>query len=75
MSYSYRVCTESKVLKQDFNFNPCMSEAQKGYEIFMVGSWGNVLFITLAPLALAWLFAYLALWVARWILRGRQILN
>ena len=75
MGFTYRTCTESAALKNIYNFTPCMDEATKQFELFLEGSWGNVAFMAIVPIALGWLGAYFILWVTRWVLAGRENSN
>ena len=72
MGFVYRTCTEAAALKNNYDFNPCMDKATDDFKLFLEGSWGNVAFMALAPIALGWLTAFAILWVARWVLAGRR---
>jgi hypothetical protein len=52
-----------------------MSKAWADYQIVVAGSWGNVAFFAIAPVALAWLAAFIAIVVSRWVLAGRSVRN
>ena len=50
----------------------CGPGAQRVFETFLAGSWGNVLIGALGAIVIAWLCAYIACGVMRWILRGKE---
>ena len=67
---TYRVCTENKTLKQDFDFKSCLREVEKTSAIWLDGSWSNVAFISLAPIPLGWLVVYMLIRIYQWVKAG-----
>jgi hypothetical protein len=53
----------------------CGTETQAAYDSVMKGSWGNVAGLALFPALYGWILAYVALWVAKWVLAGRKSSN
>ncbi len=70
MNETYQTCIDLKKQHNDFNFGPCMDEAEKNYAIFVKDSWGNVAFTALAPIPIGWLLAYTVIGIFRWVRRG-----
>lgn len=72
MNLDYRLCTDAKAHKGDFNFHPCMKKASASRKLMMEGSGANALFMAIVPIIFGWLFTYLVIWIVRWVLRGRS---
>jgi hypothetical protein len=72
MSAMYRACSAVRASKGDFNFAPCMVQANEVFQNFLSGSWGNVAITALAPIIAGWLLVYLVILVVRWVLAGRS---
>ncbi len=70
MSFSYRVCTDAQSAKNNFDFDECSKKSQKDFDIWMVGSWGNVAVIALLPIPFFWLIIYGLIKMYRWIRVG-----
>jgi hypothetical protein len=67
--WSYKVCSDNKVAAQETDLSTCIAEQVKNRKIFMEGSWGNVVFYTLAPIPLAWF----AIFILRYIVRAQAV--
>ncbi len=50
----------------------CEVQAQRTRDAYRDGLWTEVAVRTFFPLALAWAAAFLAIWVTRWVLAGRE---
>ena len=72
MSFSYKVCTDTQALKNNFDFDECSKKSEKDFDIWMVGSWGNVAVIALAPIPILWLIIYGLIKIYRWIRVGES---
>jgi len=76
MNSSYQTCFDAHPPNADrAYYATCMSKAWADYQIVVAGSWGNVAFFAIAPVALAWLAAFIAIVVSRWVLAGRSVRN
>ena len=67
---TYKGCTAVLSEKHISDFSQCGLEFDKTFRIMLEGSWGNVAVVALLPIPFAWLLAYLAIWVLRWIRGG-----
>ena len=66
-SARYLACTEHQYsLTGDIHAELCFGQT------FIATTWGDTLFTALAPVPLAWIAAYVLLWIARWVMAGRQ---
>jgi hypothetical protein len=67
---SYDICldTESLHMQRDPHYvsGGCVEQAVGAYQISLRGSWGNVAFVALAPVPVAWAIVYFAFAAARW---------
>jgi hypothetical protein len=68
-AWAMRVCEETQGLKH-MDYTPCAAEFAKEFSLFLEGSWGGVVFVAIAPMALGWLGVYAAIGIVRWIKRG-----
>jgi hypothetical protein len=68
--WAMEVCQKVQTSKGSSDFSRCSDEFTKMFNVFAEGSWGNVAFVALAPIPIAWLFVYLIVWLTRWIRRG-----
>jgi hypothetical protein len=50
----------------------CELQAQRTRDAYRQGLWTDVAVRTFLPLALAWAAVFLAIWVTRWVLAGRE---
>jgi hypothetical protein len=48
----------------------CELESSRTYNQFMQGVWFMVLLVALVPILIAWILAYLGVWIVRWIRAG-----
>jgi hypothetical protein len=71
-SLTYRTCSELRADAHDYNFAPCTAQSLKDYKTFLAGSWEDATFTALAPIPLAWLLAYAAIGIVKWVLAGRD---
>jgi hypothetical protein len=69
MNMIYKTCTDTKALRGDFDFKPCMDKAWSDSRVFD-GGWPNAAFLALAPIPIGWLLAYLLFAILRWVRRG-----
>src|ERR1035437_2151475 len=65
VKWSYGVCSDGKALAHDTNLASCETERVKNSVVWMEGSWGNVALISLAPIPLGWLAAFILFYVGR----------
>jgi len=65
VKWSYGVCSDSKALAHDTNLATCESEREEHSVVWMEGSWGNVALISLVPVPLGWLAAFILFYVGR----------
>jgi hypothetical protein len=68
--WAMSVCEKSQTAKGSYDFSSCGVEFDKMFHIFAKDSWGNVAFVALAPIPLAWLAGYFIVWLSRWVRRG-----
>lgn len=50
----------------------CSQVASAAYDRAIEGRWGEVVAVAVEPVVLGWVFAYITVWTARWILAGRH---
>jgi len=73
---SFNICAENERIRQrrDPNYSgTCTDQAVGAYQIYLHGSWGNVAFLAIAPIPVAWGLIYLILAVVRWVGAGFRI--
>src|SRR5947209_2213524 len=63
--FAYKVCLEGKSLSHDNDLASCEQKREKDLVIWLEGSWGNVALISLAPIPLGWLAAFLLIYFGR----------
>jgi hypothetical protein len=68
--FAVRTCMETQKLKSSYDFSRCSDEFDKTFRVFAEPSWGNVAIVAFAPVPIAWLLVYIAVWLTRWIRRG-----
>src|SRR4051812_26873635 len=59
--FSFKVCVDNRANK----VAQCEQERENHLKTFMQGSWGNVAFLSLAPIPFAWLAAVVLFTLAR----------
>ena len=64
---SYQDCIEIKKLTTE----TCSAEWQRDYvQIYKNPDWGNIAFVSFAPIILGWILAFITIRVYRWIKAG-----
>ena len=51
----------------------CSGDMQKNFALALEGSWENAAFFAFVPPVLAWLLAYICIWIGRWVWAGRKV--
>src|SRR5579863_4771727 len=62
---TYQLCREfqdgAALRNKDSDPEQCTTKGQESWDLLLEGSWANVIFVSLAPIPLGWLAAYLLL--------------
>jgi len=62
---THQICVDTKALKHDTNLASCEREREGAMAIWLSGSWGNVVFMALAPVPLGWLAVFSLIYFGR----------
>jgi hypothetical protein len=68
--WAMSVCERVQTSKGSNDFSRCTGEFERMFNTFAENSWGNVGFVALAPIPIAWLLVYFVVWISRWVRRG-----
>lgn len=70
---AYNVCVKTAELAgKTPDFRGCFADGERMFQVMIANSWGNVAVFAIGIALLGWIFAYAAIWTARWVLAGRK---